>query len=246
MNKIITVASGKGGTGKTTSAGAISSCLAKLGHRCVCIDCDVGLRNLDLTLGLTDAATTDFSDVLAGRADLESAMIAHPMIENLFFLPSPPDIRPEDVDRDAFGAMIAEIRETYEFCILDAPAGLGAGFALAASAADAAVIVATIDAASLRDGQRTCAELHRYGIEDIRLLVNRVDPYMFKKSLATVDDIIDVVGAQLIGMISDDETVTLAANLEMPLILYPGSAAAQQYMRVARRITGERVPLGKF
>ena len=246
MGTAIVITSGKGGTGKTTSAGAISSCLAYLGHRTIAIDLDVGLRNLDLVLGLTDVSTTDFTDVLDGGLSLEEAAVKHPDIENLWFLSAPSTVSAEDIDKEKMAVLIAAAKREYEYVILDCPAGLGAGFRLAAEGADMAIIAATGDAASLRDGQRTAAELYDMGFENVRLLINRARPKVLKRTRTTVDDLINAVGARLIGIVSEDERVIMAANLERPLIKYDIQGASEQYYRIARRILGDEVPLGKI
>ena len=246
MGRAIVMTSGKGGTGKTTSAGAIGSCLASLGYKTLCLDGDVGLKNLDLSLGLTDIALLDFTDVLFGRASLEDAVTRHPEIENLYFLTAPMGIPPEEIDALKMHRLITQIKEEYDYCVIDSPAGIGAGFQLASKSADMAIVVATGDASSLRDGQKVVTELRKLGIPEIRLLVNRVRPALFRKTCATIDDIIDAVGAKLIGFVKEDEAVILAANRERPLILYSDKGAVQQFSRVARRITGENIPLRKL
>ena len=244
MGKNIAVTSGKGGTGKTVTAAAVASCLAALGHRTLCLDCDVGLKNLDLALGLTELAVMDFSDVLSGAAELSDAVTAHPAIDGLFFLSAPTGVRPDDIDTEAMRRLGDRIRETYDFCLIDGPAGIDAGFRLAAAAADSAIVVSSGDAASLRDGQRTVIEHTKLGIDDIRLIVNRVRPFFFRRTSSTVDDVIDTVGARLLGLIPEDRSVMLAASLEKPLILYKnGGPAARQFLAAARRIAGEDVPL---
>lgn len=243
--KAIVVTSGKGGTGKTTTVGALASCLASLGYKTLCLDCDVGLKNLDLSLGLADRTIYDFTDCLDGRKTLKEAMIAHPRIKNLYFLSAPTGIRPENIDKEKMAEFIENVKSEFDYCLVDSPAGLGAGFELASSGADMAIIVATGDASSIRDGQRASAELVRMGIKKVRLLVNRVKPRLFKISRSNVDNIIDSVGAQLIGLISEDEAVILSSNLEIPLVLYSKKRAAKQFMNVAKRITGKRVPIGK-
>lgn len=242
----IVVTSGKGGTGKTTSVGAIASCLAALGYKTLCIDCDVGLKNLDITLGLSDMTLTDFTDCIEGRKTLEEAAVGHPKIKNLYFMSAPSTVRPENIDKDDMKKLIESIKEKYDYCLIDSPAGMGAGFELASAGADMAIIVTTGDGSSIRDGQRVSSELSRYGIENIRLLVNRVKPKIFRRTKSTIDNIIDSVGAQLIGVISEDEAVILSANLEIPLVLYENKRAARQFLDVAKRITGERVPLGRL
>ncbi len=245
IGSVIVIASGKGGTGKTTVTGAVASALAILGNKTLCVDCDIGLKNLDLALGLSDSAMMDFFDVLDGSTPLEEAVTAHPDIENLYFLSAPSLRSPEDADRAAMLSMTEKMRESFDYCLIDAPAGIGAGFRLAAEGADRAIVVATGDAASLRDGQRTVMEFKKLGIEDVRLLINRLSPRMLRRARATVDDIIDTVGAQLIGLVSEDESVPLSVNLGKPLMLFGARYAFDQFINIAKRITGEKIPLGR-
>ncbi|MBR6259247.1 MAG: AAA family ATPase [Oscillospiraceae bacterium] len=247
MGKNILFTSGKGGTGKTASAAAVASCLASLGHRTICLDCDVGLKNLDLALGVSDRSVMDFTDVLSGQVSLSDAAVAHPEIENLFFLSAPSTAMVEDIDPKAMKALGDDLREQFDYCIIDGPAGIGKNFRLAAEPADSAIVVANGDAACLRDGQRAVMELRQLGLEDVRLLVNRVKGFFFKCTSSTIDDVIDNVGARLIGVIPEDKDVLLSGGLEKPLCLYnKDSRALAQFMAVARRITGEDVPLGKI
>lgn len=245
MGKTILITSGKGGTGKTTCCAAIGSFLAAGGHRTLCVDCDTALRNLDLVLGLFDRTLWDFSDILAGNVTARDAIVAHPDIEGLSFLSAPAGVLPGEIDRDAFDGLIKALSEDFDYILLDSPAGIGSGFDLAASAADAAIIVSTGDSSSLRDGQRTAEELRARGVEDLRLLVNRVKPRLLRLTRRTVDDMIDGIGVQLLGLVSEDESVTLSGSLETPLLLYGARYAYDQFSRIARRIAGEKVPLGR-
>lgn len=246
MGTVIVVVSGKGGTGKTTTVGAVASCLASRGHRTLCIDCDVGLKNLDLNLGLTGISLVDFTDVLDGKIELGEAVTAHPEIENLFFLSAPTNISPEDIDTGKMAELAAKAREDYEFTFVDAPAGIGPGFRLAVTGADMAVVVATGDAPGLRDAQRTVAELRSRGIENVRLVINRLKPRFYKELKNTIDDVIDMVGARLIGVVSEEEDVMLAGSREIPLVLCDSNPAMRQLNRISFRIEGFDVPLGKI
>ena len=246
MGKVIVVASGKGGTGKTTAVAAVSSCLAALGHRTLCIDCDAGLRNLDISLCMTDFAVSDFTDVLGGLLSLEDACVEHPKIENLFFLSAPAFTGPEEIDTDSMAELIETAKESFDYCLIDSPAGIGAGFRLASRGANMAVIVSTGDISSIRDAQRAAEIAHDMGISETRLLINRVKAKVFDSIDATVDDVIDDVSAQLIGVVSEDESVFLSAYNDIPLILAKPKAAARQFLDVARRLTGEALPLGKI
>ena len=242
MGKIIAVVSGKGGTGKTTTVGALASCLAALGHRTLCIDCDVGLRNLDITLGMSDFSVMDFSDVLNGYLTLDEACSEHPVIKGLFFLAAPAGGSLSNAD-GGICPLLDEVRENFDYCFIDAPAGVGAGFRFAAEGADMAIIVTTGDISSMRDGQRVAEELDKLGVPDMRLIVNRVARRNFRRTGMTVDGIIDVVGAKLIGLIYEDDAVGLAANREKALVLYNNKRAALQFLRTAQRIRGEEIPI---
>ena len=243
MGSYIVVTSGKGGTGKTTCTGALASALALLGHKTLCIDCDVGLRNLDLVLGLTEPPVWDFSDVLSGDVEPAQAALPHPEIECLYFLPAPSGLRPEDIDQLEFIQLKDKFKSEFDYVLADSPAGLGQGFRLASQGADMGLIVTTVDLPSLRDAQRTVQELDDIGICECRLVINRVSPRALRISGLTLDDAIDLVGVRLIGVVSEDDSVQLAANIEKPLMRFGAKYAYGQFIDIARRITGEKVPL---
>ena len=246
MGKVIAVTSGKGGTGKTTTVGAVSSCLAALGKRTLCIDCDAGLRNLDITLGMTDYAVSDLADVLYGDRPLEAACSEHPSIPGLFFLSAPPEVLPSlsEADCGRMRELMDRARENFDYCLIDSPAGLGAGFKLASSGADMVIIVTTPDAASIRNAQRAAEELRASGsAAELRLVVNRVKSRRMRRSGLTVDDIIDTSAVRLLGVVREDGDVPLSANREIPLVLGTTGGAAKNYLNIARRINGEEIPL---
>ena len=151
MATSIVITSGKGGTGKTSLTGGVASCLAALGHRVLCIDMDIGLRNLDLSLGLSDRALMDFTDVLEGRCSLERAAVAHPVIRGLYLLTAPILLPVRPLSGQAMAQLVRQAKEDFDFVLMDSPAGLGEGFQLAVCAADRAVVVCTTDASDLRD-----------------------------------------------------------------------------------------------
>ncbi len=241
MGKIIAIVSGKGGTGKTTATGALGSCMAAMGKKVLCIDCDMGLRNLDIVLGLSSHAVSDLSHLFGGMS-VEEACIEHPKINGLYFLGAMPTYTNE-YDADTASDVFETLREKFDYILIDAPAGISDGFRFAASRADTAVIVATGDASSMRDGGTVGMELRKLGIKDIKLLVNMVEPEIYKKVGTTVDNVIDTIGAQLIGIVRTDKNVRLAANFETPLVLYSRGRAAQGFLRTARRLCGEEIPL---
>ncbi len=244
MSTVIAVTSGKGGTGKTSLVGAVGSCLAALGHRTLCIDMDVGLRNLDLTLGLADWALMDFTDVVQSRCPLEKAVVEHPKIKGLFLLTAPVTL-PEEIPDDRIKWMLFQARSQFEYILLDAPAGLGEGFRMAVCGCDRAIVVSTTDASALRDAQRTVTELMGR-VEQIHLVVNRVQPKLLKKMRTNIDDAMDTAGLPLLGVVPEDSQVMVCANQGKPLILCQGRGAAAGYRNIALRLTGRRVPLLKL
>lgn len=244
MGQVIAVISGKGGTGKTSLTAGVASCLAAEGQKVLCIDCDMGLRNLDLSLGLADEATVAFTDVMDGLYTLEDA-VTHPRIPGLDLLTAPVTKLPEDVDQEAFGRLLEEARTQYDWCLIDAPAGVGVGFQLATRYSDELVVVAVADPASMRDAARAAdlIELQDRPDRPMRLVVNRVSRRMYRKLRATVDDVMDGVGLPLLGIVPDDVSVTLAAAASEPLILYTSRGAAVACLHIARRLCGRRAAL---
>ncbi len=245
MGCAIVVTSGKGGTGKTSLTGGLASCLAAMGHRVLCIDMDIGLRNLDLSLGMSDRAFMDFTDVLAGRCSLERAALPHPVISGLHLLTAPvsPPARP--LEEAAMRDLVRQAKHDFDYVLMDSPAGLGEGFRLAVCAADRAVVVSTTDASALRDAQRTVGELSRV-LPRIHLVVNRVQPKLLRRLHTTIDDAMDAAGLPLLGVVPEDQQVTLAANQGQPLILVASKGAAVAYLNIARRLDGMKIPLMKI
>jgi len=243
MGKVIAVASGKGGTGKTTTVAAVSSCLAALGYKTLCIDFDAGLRNLDLSLCMTDFTVTDYMDVLSGQLKLMDACKESPQIPKLFFLSAPTDEVPNVVDAITLQAMFEEIRDEFDYCLVDAPSGIGPGFRLAHSNADMSVIVTTGELPAMRDAQRAAEAIREMGVKDLRLLVSRVQRKNLKRTKTTVDDIIDIIGVRLLGIVPEDKYVFRSLHANVPLILYKKRLAAYDFLDAARRISGEEIPL---
>ena len=242
MGIVIAVTSGKGGTGKTSVTGGVASCLARLGKRVLCIDMDIGLRNLDISLGLSDRALMDFSDVAEGRCPLARAAVTHPDLPNLSLLTAPMSLSP-DVTATRIRALLRTARDRYDYIMIDSPAGLGPGFQLAVCGADRALVVATNDASSLRDAQRTVMELDRLGRGNLHLVVGRVEKKLLRSLHTTIDDAMDAAGLPLIGVIPEDRRVILAANLGRPLILEGRQGAANACLNIAKRLEGYRVPV---
>lgn len=240
MGTVIAITSGKGGTGKTSITGGIAASLALMGRRVLCIDMDVGLRNLDISLGLSDRALMDFSDVALGRCPLARAAVEHPDLPGLALLSAPMTL-PAGLTSEKVRALLQEARGCWDYILIDSPAGLGAGFQLAVRGADRAIIIATNDASSLRDAQRTVAELDH--LESIHLIVNRVQTKLLRKLRITIDDAMNAAGLPLIGVVPEDPQVILCANLGRPLTTRGRRGAALACWNIAQRLEERRVPV---
>lgn len=239
MGTAVMITSGKGGTGKTSLTAGVASCLAALGRRVLCVDLDIGLRNLDLTLGMSDRALMDFTDVMDYRCPLLTAAVEQPEIRNLFLLTAPHSS--PGLDQKRFQAVIEEASEYFDFVFMDSPAGLGEGFQLAMSAADRVIVVSSVDPAALRDAQRTVAELH--DLTQLHLVMNRVQPRLISKLRTSIDSAMDTAGLPLLGVVPEDPAVTLSAAAGVPLVLASHKRAAHAYLNISKRILGQRVPL---
>ncbi len=243
MGKLIAVLSGKGGTGKTSLCAGIASALAQSGEQVLCIDCDIGLRNLDISLGLADYCALSFEDVYSGNYPLERAL-QHPNFPTLFFLTAPANCSCEYVDPEKFAAFLEDAKKRFDYILLDAPAGIEAGFQLCARHADQVILVTNADPASVRDAARAGELLEKMGKTSVRVVVNRVNEKLYKVVRVTVDDVMDRAGLPLLGIVEDDTGVSLAAAFEQPLLCYnKRSAAAKACKRIAKRIQGFPEPI---
>ena len=243
MGQLMAILSGKGGTGKTSVCAGLAQALSVQGAKVLCIDCDVGLRNLDIALGLSQMDALSFTEVAGGAYPLEQAA-RHPVFPSLHFLTAPMNCPADQVDTDAFAALLQQARNVYDYILLDAPAGIEAGFALAATYADRIILVTGPDPAAVRDA--TCASqiLTSMGKNDVRLVVNRITPKLAHSLNITVDDIMDKAGLPLLGIIPEDTNVTLAAAFGQPLLKFrPRSSAVQACRRIANRLQGLPVPI---
>ena len=243
MGQTIAVVSGKGGTGKTSFVANVGMALAQMGYSTLCLDCDIGLRNLDLTMLMNDRAIMDFTDVLSGFCSLSDAVVAHPKQQNLYLLTAPTRITIPELDEESMKGLLHEISQRFDFCLIDAPAGLGEGFRLATGGVDRAVVVTNTDAVSLRDAQRTVMELSQMPRGRVHLVVNRCRKKLMRSLHQTIDDAIDTAGLPLLGIVPEDETMMLFAGRGIPFLMSENRYAAQAYRNIARRLTGHRTPL---
>ena len=243
MGEVFAVLSGKGGTGKTSVCAGIAAALAEQSLKILCIDCDVGLRNLDISLGLSDSGALSFLDVSEGGYSLSSAAV-HPLYPTLSFLTAPMNKAVEAIDCDAFCTMLRQARREFDYIFLDAPAGVDAGFRLVSAAADRFLLVTGSGPAAVRDAARVGDLLELMGKKNIRLIVNRVDKKLLNTVAVTIDDVMDTAGLPLVGIVPEDANVTLAASFGNPILKYaPRCAASKACRAIARRIQGFRQPI---
>ncbi len=243
MSQVIAVVSGKGGTGKTSFTALTGMALARLGKRVLLLDCDVCLRDLDLYLGMSDRALMDFTDVIAGRTTLAGAAARHPLYPELYLLTAPVSSFAALPDKAQMKRLLDEIRRSFDFCLIDAAAGIGDTFFLATCCADRVIVVTTNDPSSLRDAQRTVMELRDFPAGRLHLVVNRVRKTLLRSLHATIDDAIDAAGLPLLGVIPEDEYIPtlLGRGLDHPLKYHTAALCACE--NIARRLCGERVRL---
>lgn len=243
MRKIILVASGKGGTGKTSLTASVGTALADLGKKVLVVDGDCGLRNLDLVLGMSELAVFTFADVARGTVTLSHAAAAHPVTSGLYLLTAPAD--PPDLTASQMRSLAEQTEQDgYDYVIIDGPAGLPAELSLYAQIATQGIVVTMPDPASIRGAERVARRMEEECIMRIRLVVNRVRPRLVRYGVAAnIDDAIDTSGLQLLGLIPEDEDVIACVGSGKSVVRYKKSGAAQAYRNIARRLEGERLPL---
>lgn len=245
MGEVIAVVSGKGGVGKTTVAANIGAALALLKKRVLLVDADMGLRNLDIALGAESETVYDTADVLDGVCDISEAVIKIKEIEGLYFISSPQTRSSSCISDESFWELCKELKESYDFVIIDGPAGIGEGFFKAAGGADTAIVVAQGYTASLRDADRTVDILEKNGIAKIFVLINSVRPELIEKGIMfNLDYILDVLGTELIGIIPED--MKLLGNVKKLAATEDESVSKEAFFNTARRLLGEKVPVAEF
>ena len=248
MGEVIAVVSGKGGTGKSAFCAGVATVLAAKGFRILCVDCAVGLRNLDIYLGLADSGVLSFQEIAQGGYPLTQAAV-HPSYPQLRFLTAPANGQAEQVDYSAFAGLIQRAKPEFDYIFLDAPSGLGAGMRLAAANADRCVVVTGCDPAAIRDAGRIAQELELMGSTAVRLVVNRIQAGLLRQMKLNVDDMMDRTGLPLLGIVPEDPSILLAAAMGKSLgEFHSKSSALGAFNRIGQRICGKSVaiPHGKF
>ncbi len=241
--KVVVVASGKGGTGKTSLVAGVGAALSLRGRRVLLVDGDTGLRNLDIVLGVSDRMVFSFADVAAGIVPLDKAAAAHPELPGLFIITAPSGS--VEIEPAGFRQMIAQAEQSgFDAVFLDCPAGVGREIGVYASAATEAVVVSATDPMCLRGAERAAAALREWGVEPVRLVLNRIRKKLIRRALSeNIDDAMDAVGLPLLGCIPEDEQVIVCANQGKSAVLHHKKSAAKAYANIAARLDGGCAPL---
>ncbi len=239
--RVITITSGKGGVGKTTTTANLAVALATLGKQVVCIDADIGLRNLDLILGLENRIVHDIVDVVEGRCRLRQAMIRHKLIPDLWLIPAAQTRDKTAVSPTQMTEIVKELRPDFHYILIDSPAGIERGFRNAIAPADEVLVVTNPEVSAVRDADRIIglieADQRRL---PVHLIINRVKPEMIQRGeMLSPEDVVDILSIDLMGIVPEDEEVLIAGNQGAP---DPNSRAGQAFRNVARRLMGEEVP----
>ena len=242
MGEVIVITSGKGGVGKTTSTANLGTGLAKLNKKVVLIDTDIGLRNLDVVMGLENRIVYNLVDVIEGNCKLKQALIRDKRYETLFLLPAAQTKDKTSVTPEQMKNLTEQLATEFDYVLLDCPAGIEQGFKNAIAGADRALVVTTPEVSAVRDADRIIGLLEANEIKKTQLIVNRLRSEMIKRGdMMSADDVIDILAVELIGQVPDDEHIVVATNNGEPLV-GDNSLAGQAYMNICRRITGEQVP----
>ena len=243
MSEVIVITSGKGGVGKTTTSANVGTGLAKLGYSVVLIDTEIGLRNLDVVLGLENRIVYNLVDVVEGNCRIKQALIKDKRYDKLFLLPSAQTRDKTSVTPEQMKKLTDELREEFDFVLLDCPAGIEQGFKNAIAGADRALVVTTPEVAAIRDADRIIGLLEANEIGRTDLIVNRLRMDMVKRGdMMSTDDVVDILAINLIGVVPDDEHIVVSTNQGEPLV-GDDSLAGKAYMNICRRVIGEEVPM---
>jgi septum site-determining protein MinD len=241
--KVITVTSGKGGVGKTTATANMGAALADLGHKVVCIDADIGLRNLDVVLGLENRIVYDLVDVVEGRCRLRQAMIRDKRLPELYLIPAAQTRDKSAVSPSDMVRLCDELRPEYDWILIDSPAGIERGFRNAVAPADIVVVITNPEVSAVRDADRIIGLVEAEEKGPARLVINRIKPEMVRRGdMLAVEDVLELLAVELIGMVPDDENVLMGSNRGAPVALDGKSRAGQAFRNIARRLQGENVP----
>ena len=242
--RVVTITSGKGGVGKTTTTANLGVALALKGQRVACIDADIGLRNLDVVMGLENRIVYDIVDVVEGRSRLRQSLIKDKRLPELYLLPAAQTRDKSAVSPEQMIKLCTELKQDMDFVLVDSPAGIEQGFKNAIAGADEVVIVTTPEVSAVRDADRIIGLCEAAEKGTPRLIINRIRPAMVKRGdMLSVEDVLEVLAINLIGIVPDDESIIVTTNRGAPAAMDASTQAGQAYRNIAARLLGEDVPL---
>lgn len=240
----IVITSGKGGVGKTTTSANIGTGLALLDKSVVVVDADIGLRNLDVVMGLENRIVYDIVDVVEQNCRLKQALIKDKRFEKLFLLPAAQTKDKTALKPEQMLELVNELKKQFDFIIIDSPAGIEQGFQYSIAGADLALIITTPEISAVRDADRVIGILESKGIYNPKLIINRVRPDMVRRGdMMDIDDIVDILAIDLLGVVPDDEEIVISTNKGEPAVIEARSLAGKAYMNIAKRLLGEEIEL---
>lgn len=247
MSEVIVITSGKGGVGKTTTAANLGSALSLEKKKTVIVDADIGLRNLDCVMGLENRIVYDIVDVVEGTCRLKQALIKDKRFENLYLLPAAQTKDKNALSEDQMKTLCDNLRESFDYILIDCPAGIEQGFKNAIAGADRAIVVTNPEVSAVRDADRIIGLLEANEMDDIRLVINRIRQDMVKRGdMMNREDIEQLLAIKLIGLVPDDESIIVSTNKGEPAVLDPKSLAGKSYKEIARRVMGEEIEIHEF
>ncbi len=244
MGEVIVITSGKGGVGKTTTTANIGTALAMEGKQVVLVDADIGLRNLDVVMGLENRIVYDLVDVVEGTCRLKQALIKDKRFNGLFLLPAAQTKDKTAISPKQMQELSKELKEQFDYVLIDCPAGIERGFKNAIAGADKAIIVTIPEVSAVRDADRIIGLLSSSGLSDPMLIINRLKIDMVKRGdMMDIDDTIDILGIDLLGVVPDDEQIVISTNRGEPVVSEENTMAGQAFRNIAKRLLGQDVPI---
>ena len=244
MGRVLVITSGKGGVGKTTTVANIGTGLASLGQKVVLLDTDIGLRNLDVVMGLENRIVYDIVDAATGQCKLKQAMIKDKRFENMYLIPAAQTKDKNAVNESQMKAICEELKEEFDFVLIDCPAGIEQGFKNAIAGADAAIVVTNPEVSAVRDADRIIGLLEANGLNEPKLIINRMRANMVKQGdMMGVDDMLEILAVKLLGVVPEDDNIVISTNRGEPAVLDQKSQAGQAYRNIVQRIMGNNVPI---
>ncbi|CUP34685.1 septum site-determining protein MinD [Clostridium baratii] len=244
MGVSIVITSGKGGVGKTTTTANIGTALAALGKKVVVVDGDTGLRNLDVLMGLENRIVYTIIDAIEGRCRLKQALIKDKRFPNLCLLPTAQTKDKDDISAQDMLKLVKELKEQFDYVLIDSPAGIEQGFENSVIGADKAIVVVNPEITSVRDADRVIGKLDAKGLEEHSVIVNRLNHEMTQRGdMLDVSDIIETLSIELLGVVPDDREITVSTNKGEPIVLEESAKSGKAFRNIAKRITGEKVPI---